>query len=58
MEGFYDYYKNLDKTLYPKKIQFESNEHSSEKDVLEIVNKFENLGYTAIIGYDTILTLL
>jgi hypothetical protein len=57
MEGFYEFYKDLDKSFYPKKIQFESNENSSKDEVIKIVNKFKTLDYNATIGYDTILTL-
>jgi glycosyltransferase involved in cell wall biosynthesis len=57
MEGFYNYYKNIDTKFYPKTIKFESNELSNKKDVIDITEKFKLIGYYANIGYDTILTL-
>lgn len=44
------------RTLFPRKIQFETNEHSVKEDVDEVVAAFSAEGYHADRGYDTILT--
>jgi FkbM family methyltransferase len=41
--------------LFPRKIKFETNEHSTPAEVDAIVSAFEAEGYTAERGYDTIL---
>jgi FkbM family methyltransferase len=58
LDGLYDYL--LDKSLdfYPKKIQFESNEHTDYKLVTDIIEKYVKIGYKLIVrGYDSILEI-
>ena len=56
MEGFYNYLKEKSTDYFPRHITFESNEHSNQNKVTDIIQKFTNLGYTLVQrGYDTIL---
>jgi FkbM family methyltransferase len=56
MKGLYDYLKDKEDIYYPRKIQFESNEHTSIEKVNSITKLFLSLGYTLLSsGYDTLL---
>jgi FkbM family methyltransferase len=56
MKGLYEYLKDKSDIQYPRKIQFESNEHTSIEKVTLIVNLFMSLGYRLVSrGYDTLL---
>lgn len=56
MNGLYEYLKNKSDIYYPRKIQFESNEHTTIEKVSIIIKLFMCLGYTLISrGYDTLL---
>ena len=44
------------RTLFPRKIQFETNEHSIPEEVDAVICAFAAEGYSAKRGYDTVLT--
>jgi len=53
---FFEYLKNKDVSSYPKRIKFESNEHSAPEKIQMVKSRFVVLGYrVAHEGYDTIL---
>jgi FkbM family methyltransferase len=56
MKGLYEYLKDRQDIYFPRKIQFESNEHTSIEKIDTIVKLFVSLGYTLLSrGYDTLL---
>jgi hypothetical protein len=56
LQSLFEYLQYMSKTFYPKKIQFESNEHTKTTDIDNIINIYNQLGYKLISrGYDTIL---
>lgn len=56
LQGLYEYLLNKSQAYYPRKIQFESNEHTDPNKVTFIIHLFEQLGYKLISrGYDTVL---
>lgn len=58
LKSLHSYLKYLPKIFYPKKIKFESNEHTLSRTVDEIVKLYCEIGYTiSYRGYDTILIL-
>lgn len=58
LDGLFNYLKSKESIYYPKKIKFESNEHSDQNKVTEIIFKSVGLGYRLLErGYDTVLEL-
>lgn len=56
LKSLYEYLNFMSDLFYPKRIMFESNEHTLTTDVDEIVYLYVNLGYRLEHrGYDTIL---
>jgi hypothetical protein len=56
LESLYDYITDLPLTFYPKKILFESNEHTPASSVTKIIELYKSIGYVVESrGYDTIL---
>lgn len=54
--GLFDHIRYLPSSFYPLKITFESNEHTSQDSVTQIIRLFESIGYTLLSrGYDTTL---
>jgi len=57
LKNLFFYLKFLPKNYYPNRIQFETNENSSQKDVDEIINLYISIGYVLQKrGYDTVIT--
>lgn len=58
LKSYYSLLKSLHVRFYPKKILFESNEHTSRKDVEEIIDLYKELNYNMIFSNtDTLLEL-
>jgi hypothetical protein len=58
LNSLYLYIKYLDKAFYPRKIRFETNEHTKRSDVDEVISLYMSIGYKIQSrGYDTILNL-
>lgn len=56
LKSLFYYIKNLPTIFYPKKILFESNEHSKKEYVDEIIQLYHSIGYKLVNrGYDTII---
>lgn len=56
LKGFHEFMVKNGVEYYPSKIKFESNEHTSSKDVDNIISMYVKLGYKLISrGYDTLL---
>lgn len=58
LNGLFKYLETKTKDYYPQRIQFESNEHISEIDLMNIIYYGIHIGYTLVSrGLDTILEL-
>jgi hypothetical protein len=58
LNNLYTYLQYLPTTFLPKKILFESNEHTNINDVNHTIILYKSIGYkVASRGYDTVLTL-
>ena len=56
LNALYSYIKYLPTIFYPKKILFETNEHSKPASVDELIDLFAKIGYKIQSrGYDTVL---
>ena len=56
LKSLHSYIKYLPTIFYPKKILFESNEHTIPKDIDEVIILFISIGYRIESrGYDTVL---
>lgn len=56
LKSLFNYIRFLPSIFFPKKIMFESNEHSNKKEVDYIINSFTSIGYKLKSrGYDTII---
>lgn len=56
LKSLHSYLKYLPKEFYPKKILFESNEHTSKIEVDDTIKYFTEIGYRLQSrGYDTVL---
>ena len=59
LESLYTYIKYLPKTFYPTKILFETNEHTLESIVTNVINLYISIGYKLVKrGYDTLMELV
>ena len=58
LNGLLDYLQDKGKEFYPKKIMFESNEHTPTENVDKLLERFYKAGYKLVSrGYDTIVAL-
>lgn len=56
LRSLHAYLQALPGVFHPRKIQFESNEHSDPIDVTRTIDAFVGIGYTLVSrGYDTVL---
>jgi hypothetical protein len=56
LKSLYNYIRFLPPIFFPKKILFESNEHTTQADVEEIITLFSSIGYKLLSrAYDTII---
>lgn len=56
LKALYSYLKYLPNIFYPKKILFETNEHTMVSDINEIISLYTSIGYKIQSrGYDTVL---
>lgn len=56
LDSLFEYLQAVPKSSYPKEILFESNELSDAEKVLNIIVKYQSLGYELIHkGYETLL---
>jgi len=59
MNGLFEYLTKKDNSYYPRRIQFETNEHTLASNVDAVIEKFKSLGYFVVHrGYDTLLQYL
>jgi len=59
LDGLYNYIVDLPRDYYPLKIQFETNENTKKELVLEILDKYDKIGYQieSVIDSDTTISL-